>query len=710
MIVHALFVSHRGRQCGVHHFGVRLFAALAAAGMLDWHYAEAADVTELTAELARYRPDIVLFNHHPSTLPFVTDEVLAGIDATTFGILHEAAQETVERLDDIAFDYLLCADPTMTPRDPRILPVPRFAPHPIAELPPVPDVFTVGSFGFGTPGKGFGRLCSLVNEQFDVARIRINIPPHDSPAIVPPALLHSTLAECHAAVTKPGIALEITNNFFDDAALLAFLAENTINAFLYDPQQGRGISSCTDHALAARRPIAVSESGMFRNLHGLNPTIVAARRPLRAIAADGFAPLAHLLEAYRPEAAGAAWDSSIREALARRAEACAVPDARGFNKLLDDDSRAGYAPVEARLRELAPDIFGRKIPRANVQQAFAFDTAHRFLSGRREARILAVGSFEDTAVASLRAEGYALDEVDPEVNGLDLDTFYLANPAALGSYDLVLCVSVLEHVRDDESFVRMVADLLTPGGVGIFTVDYSAAFPETGRAPGWDERLYTRVDLRFRLMDQLPDCALVDPESWSKGGEDFDYEEVRYAFASWVFRKRDTVHGLASRRPVPAWSRRLAEERHARERAVAAAAVANDRISEVDALADHRIAEIQVYTQQQIAAAKAQAEAGMAELEALADHRIAEIQVYTQQQIAAAKAQTEARMAELEALADHRIAEIQVYTQQQITAAKAQAEARMAELATLRASTSWKVTRPLRGVRRLARMFRRGGV
>ena len=70
---------------------------------------------------------------------------------------------------------------------------------------------------------------------------------------------------------------------------------------------------------------------------------------------------------------------------------------------------------------------------------------------------------------------------------------------------------------------------------------------------------------------------------------------MRYAFASWVFRKRDTVHGLASRRPVPAWSRHFTEERHARERAVAAAAAANDRISE-----------IQVYTRQQIAAAEAQ--------------------------------------------------------------------------------------------------------
>jgi SAM-dependent methyltransferase len=675
--VQALFVSHRGRQCGVHHFGVRLFAALAGAGKLDWHYVEAADAEELKSELARHAPNIVLFNHHPTTLPFLTDEVLAGVNATTFGILHEAAQETVERLDDIAFDYLLCADPTMTPRDPRILPVPRFVPHPIAELPPVPDVFTVGSFGFGTPGKGFGRLCSLVNEQFDVARIRINIPPHDNPAIVPPALLHTTLAECHSAVTKPGIALEITDHFFDDAALLAFLAESTINVFLYDPQQGRGISSCIDHALAARRPIAVSESGMFRNLHGLNPTIIAARRPLRAIAADGFAPLAHLLEAYRPEAAGAAWDGSIREALARRAEACAVPDARGFNKLLDDESRASYAPVVARLRELAPDVLARKIPRANIQQAFALDTSHRFLSGLHEARILAVGSFEDTAVASLRAEGFVLDEVDPEVNGLDLGGYYLANPTALGSYDLVLCVSVLEHVRDDETFVRMVADLLTAGGVGIFTVDYSAAFPQAGRAPGCDERLYTRADLRFRLMDLLPDCALVDPESWSKGGEDFEYEGVRYGFATWVFRKRDLAHGSASSRPVPAWSRYLAEEHYARERAVAATAAANDRLSELEAASNRRIIEIQ----------------------ALSERRIIEIQ-----------ASSDRRITEIQASSDRRITEIQAYKQQEVASAESRAEMFRAEVAALRASRSWQVTRPLRGLRRLARMFRRGGV
>ena len=41
----------------------------------------------------------------------------------------------------------------------------------------------------------------------------------------------------------------------DEDALLAFLASNTINAFLYENIDRRGISSCTDYALSSGRPV-----------------------------------------------------------------------------------------------------------------------------------------------------------------------------------------------------------------------------------------------------------------------------------------------------------------------------------------------------------------------------------------------------------------------------------------------------------------------
>lgn len=532
----ALLVSHRGERCGVWQFGMRLHHALSGAESgLDWQYAECANLDEFHQAADASRPDVVLVNAHPSTLPWAMDGVTHG-DALTAAVFHEASQTSVAALRTWPFDVLLCPDPTFLSRDPRAVPVPRFIPRSLLDVPPPPEIFTIGSFGFGTPGKGFDRLCALVNDQFETARIRINIPPHDNPEMVSAESLQAIIESCRAAVTKSGIDLEISHRFFDDAGLLHFLAENTLNAFFYDDEPGRGISSCTDYALSAGRPIAVSRTAMFRHLIGANPSICLEDRPLLEIARSGTEHLELYRQAYAEAAAGAAWNEALLGALASRGTARAVPDRRGYNKLLDDSARGAYIEALNDLAVLAPDILSRKIPRANIQQAFALDAARRLALKFPAPRILAIGSYEDTAVASLKALGYRVDEIDPQVNGTDLEGFYRAKGAGI-AYDIVLCVSVLEHVADDENFVRQAAALLSPSGYAIFTVDFSNRYPETGQRPAADHRLYTSRDLTDRLMAVLPGCCLIDRPHWDEGAEDFEYEGCRYAFATWTFTR-----------------------------------------------------------------------------------------------------------------------------------------------------------------------------
>ena len=536
-MIPALFVSHRGQRCGVYQFGRRLYDTLSPSRDIAWHYAECGGIDELLSAVETTKPQLVLFNYHPATLAWATAGDLEKLPAMTFSIFHETHQEAVDALIPGPFDCLLCPDPTLLPRNPLAVPVPRFTPPLISAVPPEPEVFTVGSFGFGTPGKGFERLCAMVNDQFEDARIRINLPLHDQDTMVPRERLEAIVRGCRQQVTKRSVRLDISHDFLDDEALLRFLSENTINAFLYDDVVGRGIASCTDYALACGRPIAISHSSMFRHLHGVNPSICAEDRPLRAIASSGTEPLAHHRSAYLPAASGAAWNRAILDAMTARRTSRAVPDGRGFNKILDDRSRQAYTAALADLHSLAPEVIKRKIERANIQQAFALDTAERLVHRFREPRILAVGSYEDTAVAALRAKGFRLDEVDPNVNKLDLKEFYRSAQAIQQSYDLILCVSVLEHVEDDRGFVRMIADLLSLDGIAIFTVDFSERYPESGRKPAADFRLYTTNDLCGRLMSALPDCALLDPPSWHDGEDDFEYEQCHYSFASWVFRR-----------------------------------------------------------------------------------------------------------------------------------------------------------------------------
>jgi SAM-dependent methyltransferase len=546
-----LVVSHKGDHCGVYQYGRNLFETLLNDKAIDWSYIECSSFEELQTAVRLGKPDAILFNHHPSTMPWLTSAPLADLEATLFGLLHQVDQAIADRDGAAPFDFLICLDPTLVPRKPGMLRAPRFLPASLEALPPLPDVFTIGSFGFATPGKGFERLCSLVDAQFERARIRLNLPRHDDPNIVPDNWIAEVVEKCQKAITRPGIELVVTHHFFNNKQIVEFLTSNTMNAFLYDNLPSNGISSCADFALAAGRPFALTRSSMFRHLFHLNPSIFIEDRSLSDIAAGDT----HMLEAVRaalaPARAAADWNKTILDAIATRQASCGTPDRRGFNKILDDRSRLAYRESLDDLTKFAPEMMSRKIERANIQQAFALDAAQRFLANCPNARILAAGSFEDTAVATLRAQGYHLEEMDPNVNGMTLKDFYLSPEARLASYDLVLSVSVLEHVAEDEQFVRIVGELLRPGGLAVLTVDFAEKWRPGKRKPEVDHRLYTTRDICERLMPAIGDCVLVDQPSWFEGIEDFEYEGSQYGFAGFVFRKLDAESvRLAARSPV----------------------------------------------------------------------------------------------------------------------------------------------------------------
>lgn len=553
-----LFVSHKGSHCGVYQFGRGLFEMLSVDGGLDWAYRECSTAVELHEIAAELRPDAILFNHHPWTMPWATAAGLRGLNACLFGLLHQVDKSGFAHLSVEPFDYLICLDPTFTPLYPNILRGPRFVSEKAPDLPPAPDIFTIGSFGFATPVKGFERLCALVDAQFDRAVIRLNLPPHDDPSIISEQMFEKVVEGCRKAVTKPGIELVVTRTFFDPAGILAFLASNTMNAFLYDDAPANGVSSCADFALASGRPFALTRSSMFRNLFHVNPSIFVEDRSLASIAASGIEKLDEMRAALAPKRAGAEWNRIVTDALDARERRAGTPDGRGFNKILDDRSRLGYADGLAALEKHARDMLTRKIARANIQQAFALETAQAHLANIANPRILAAGSFEDTAVETLRAQGYRIDAVDPNENGMTLQDFYRSPQARLGSYDLALSVSVLEHVEDDAQFVRLLSEFLKPGGLAVLTVDFKEQWRAGMKKPEVDHRLYTTKDICERLMPAIGDCALVDLPTWSEGVEDFEYEGSQYGFAGLVFRKL-APDVVGSNAPPPVWREMLAE-------------------------------------------------------------------------------------------------------------------------------------------------------
>jgi SAM-dependent methyltransferase len=205
-----------------------------------------------------------------------------------------------------------------------------------------------------------------------------------------------------------------------------------------------------------------------------------------------------------------------------------------FNRILDDKAREEYEDVISCMHRLTPKMMKRKIARANVQQAFVLHMVRHFY--RSGARVLCVGSHEDTAWDSLRNLGVFMEEIDP-VKNYDLSTFYHLPTTKKAHYDIVFSTSVIEHVEDDDIFLAQIQDLLVPGGIGILTCDYKDDYKNGDYIFPGNYRFYTQELLREKLKRMLSQCELLDAPNWDCPNPDFFFEGQTYTFATLVFRK-----------------------------------------------------------------------------------------------------------------------------------------------------------------------------
>ncbi len=317
-----LFVSHREKQCGVYQFGLNIGGTLRASTRYGFRYVECAGPEECHRVIRETAPVAVIYNHHPSTMPWISRRVVRQSRVLSIGVIHEITQAVADEADDLTFDFHVAPDPTLELRNPIVFKTGRFIPsfagaRADAGVAAAPAVPVIGSFGFGTEGKGFEDLIRRVQAEFDEAVIRLHIPSADF-SDRDGAAARAIAARCQALITKPGIRLELRHDFLSNEELLAFLAGNSLNAFLYEQQKsGRGISSVTDYALAVGRPIAVSRSSMFRHLHGVRPPITVEDASLRDILTAGVAPLAPLVAAWTAENLVRDYEHAVDQALAR---------------------------------------------------------------------------------------------------------------------------------------------------------------------------------------------------------------------------------------------------------------------------------------------------------------------------------------------------------------------------------------------------------
>jgi hypothetical protein len=547
----------------VHEFGLNLQRILEQSVQMRSVYCEPASTDELLAMVEACSPDMVLYNFYPCTMQWVSLRTLNAVRARGLKqatIFHEVPVT--------GFDAFLYADPTFSDHSARLcdwfsigrpLPLPpeggegnrgskvegrkqKSARRSALDTRPA-----IGTAGFGFGWKGHARLVEMVVREFDKAKIRVHLPfAKHGDADGAGAL--AIADQCRALIAgKGGIELEIDHDFLPGPEFVKWLSQNDLNAFLYDEVDvSRGIASTSDHALAARRPIALTHTRMFRHLHDVEGIWVDAGFPvgdeptkpgsLREIMALGIEPLRPVYERFSDENVLKRVEEIIGEIIhggRLSSDAAARGDTRPprFNGLLTNDDRRELMATIDWMTAMAPEMMARKIPSANVQQAWALEMVWRC----KPQRILCVGCFEDTAFEALNLSMLEKPVGIDASTGDDLATWRTKNPEL--RFDCVFAISVIEHVADDETFIRDLCAVLRPDGVCILTADYKADWKAGDPLPATDVRFYTPADVsRIGRILEEQGCYFVDKPDLS-GAPDFHYQGHDYSFLALTFKK-----------------------------------------------------------------------------------------------------------------------------------------------------------------------------
>ncbi|MFH0948122.1 MAG: class I SAM-dependent methyltransferase, partial [Elusimicrobiota bacterium] len=310
-----LFVSHKKAQCGVYEFGKDITDVLQHSKRYQFIRFECSSLGELKTAIAENTPAAIIYNYVSSVLPWVATQIspklyrnnIASIQIPQIGIIHEITQRVANtatnykkrlllggasHLNNSLFDYYITPDPTLLLGNPLVYKTGRLIPSYQNNF-PLPPKPVIGSFGFGTPKKGFEKIVQLVQQEFDEAVIRFNIPAADFGDDKEGIKARSIAEKCKSLITKPGVQLIATHDYMDNKVMLDFLAKNTINIFLYehDETSVKGLSSAVDNAIAVQRPVAVSDSITFRHVFDVDPSICVTKNNLKSIIQNGFAPL-----------------------------------------------------------------------------------------------------------------------------------------------------------------------------------------------------------------------------------------------------------------------------------------------------------------------------------------------------------------------------------------------------------------------------------
>jgi len=292
-----LFLNSAITNCGVYQYGYRLANILKKSKHMTFEYKEVSCYDDYLNILQKNSYDVIFYNYHILPLYWLNENTIIRTQQN-IGILHDCPSSF--------FDKVISPDPDESINN--FFGVPR----------PLLEEFSndksdnqdfenfldineegvpiFGSFGFGLLNKGFHRMIEIINNQYEKAIIKLLITRGHY------VEYHHTidaLNACNQVQRKDGIQLFIYETFIDDNSLMRFLSSNTMNIFLYDTMHGRGISSCIDFALSAKKPIGISDSNMFKNIY--NDSICVYKNNIEVCMKNSIPHCQELIKKYSHE-------------------------------------------------------------------------------------------------------------------------------------------------------------------------------------------------------------------------------------------------------------------------------------------------------------------------------------------------------------------------------------------------------------------------
>jgi hypothetical protein len=347
------FVSNERQYCCVSQFGRSTFLALKenSRHQVEPYYFNEQDSFDDAFE-AIASADLVIYNYHPMTLGFINRNILKRTGRPAIGILHEFDYSNVHAAFADIFRYRIAPDPTLISRVPGLWAVPRIVDQIKVKYEPN-DIPTIGSFGFALPGKNFKEILLFAERHFSKARVRLHIP--NSPYASVEAA--QDILDFFQNTIDKKIELNFTQNFLSTDDLIHFLAANDLNIFLYDNQRNRGISSSVDFAIAAERPLALSNSDIFRHLRYFAPELFLDNSSLKNILEIGGRRIKELKTLWSPKNAVNIYDNIFERVI----DDWKKPQIFRYNTILNDDMRKKYSIHEKDLQSLCPEIYLKKI-------------------------------------------------------------------------------------------------------------------------------------------------------------------------------------------------------------------------------------------------------------------------------------------------------------------------------------------------------------